>query len=110
MQNTILVKDFKEKSGQTEDQKNYTRALPKLLQVEQLTKIFENKHNNLRVTKVWFLKKKDKGDGFKTFHYNYKDVTGGRNDVSFTVVIILGKLNDASKILIHYDQIKNHPH
>jgi hypothetical protein len=30
MQNTILVQDFKEKSGQKEDQKNYTRALPKV--------------------------------------------------------------------------------
>jgi hypothetical protein len=38
---------------------------PKLSQVEQLINIYENKHNDIRVTKVWFLKKKDKGDGFK---------------------------------------------
>jgi hypothetical protein len=30
MQNTILVQDFKEKSGQKDAQKNYTRALPKV--------------------------------------------------------------------------------
>ncbi len=30
MQNTILVQDFKEKSGQKEDQKSFTRALPKV--------------------------------------------------------------------------------
>ncbi len=72
---------------------------PKLLKVEQLIKIFENKHNDIRVTKVWFLKKKDKGDRFKKFHYNYKDIKGGRNDVSLTVVVNLGKLNDASEIV-----------
>jgi hypothetical protein len=41
---------------------------------------------------------KDKGDGFKKFHYDYKDVKGGRKDVPFTVVVNLGKLNDASEI------------
>ncbi len=66
------------------------------MQVEQLIKILENKHNYIRVTKVLFLKKKDKGDGFKKF--NYKDLKGGRNDVSFTVVVNLGKLNDTSEI------------
>ncbi len=35
---------------------------PKLLQVEQLINIYENLHNDIRATKVWFLKKKDKGD------------------------------------------------
>jgi hypothetical protein len=35
---------------------------PKLLQVKQLVKIFENRHNDVRVTEVWFLKEKDKGD------------------------------------------------
>jgi hypothetical protein len=34
----------------------------KLPHVQQLIKIFENLHNDMRVTEVWFLKKKDKGD------------------------------------------------
>jgi hypothetical protein len=71
---------------------------PKLLQVKQLIKIFENKHNDIRVTKVWFLKKKDKGVRFKKFHYDYKDVKGGRNDVSFTVAVNPGKSNYANEI------------
>jgi hypothetical protein len=37
---------------------------PKLPQVEQLFNIYENKQNDVMVTKVCFLKKKDKGDGF----------------------------------------------
>jgi hypothetical protein len=35
---------------------------PKLPHVQQLIKIFENLHNDVRVTEVWFLKKKDKGE------------------------------------------------
>ncbi len=65
---------------------------PTLLQVKQLIKIFENKHNDIRVTKVWFVKKKDKGNGFEKFHYDYKEVKGGRTDVSFTVVVNPGKV------------------
>ncbi len=71
---------------------------PQLPHVEQLINIYENLHIDIRVTKVWFLKKKDKGDGLEKFNYNYKDVKGGRNDVSFAVVVNLGKLNDASEI------------
>jgi hypothetical protein len=44
--------------------------LPKLPHVLQLIKIFENVHNYMRVTEAWFLKKKDKGDGFEEFHYD----------------------------------------
>ncbi len=98
MQNTILVQDFKKKRGQKEDQKISPKHIPKLPQVEQLINIYENKHNDIRVTKVWFLKKKDKGDGFEKLHYNYKNIGGGRNDVSFTVVVYLGKMNDANEI------------
>ncbi len=47
---------------------------PNLLQVEQLINIYENLHNDIRVTEVWFLKKKDKGDGFEKFHYDYKNM------------------------------------
>ncbi len=41
---------------------------PKLPHVQQLIKIFENLHNDMTVTEVWFLKKKDKGDRFEEFH------------------------------------------
>ncbi len=52
---------------------------PKLPHVQQLIKIFENLHNDMRVTEVWFLKKKDKGDGFEEFHYDYKNIGVGSN-------------------------------
>ncbi len=73
---------------------------PKLRQVEQLINIYENLHNDMRVTNVWFLKRKDKGDRFERFHYDYKNIGGGSNDVSFTVVMKLGKLNDANDLLL----------
>jgi hypothetical protein len=38
---------------------------PKLPRVQQLIKNFENLHNDMRITEVWFLKKKEKGDGFE---------------------------------------------
>jgi hypothetical protein len=63
-----------------------------------LSKIFQNLHDDMRVTKVWFLKKRDKGDGFEDFHYDYKNIGGGSNDVSFTVNVNLGKLNEANDI------------
>jgi hypothetical protein len=44
------------------------------------------------------LKKKDKGDGFENFHYDYKNIGGGSNDVSFIVNVNLGKLNEANDI------------
>ncbi len=52
----------------------------------------------MRVTEVWFLKKKDKGDGFEDYHYDYKNGGGGSNWVSFTVNVDLGKLNEANDI------------
>ncbi len=52
----------------------------------------------MRVTEVWFLKKKDKGDGLEEFHYDYKNIGGGSNDVSFTVSMNLGMLNKANDI------------
>ncbi len=52
----------------------------------------------MRVTEVWFLKKKDKGDGFEEFHYDYKNIGGGSNDVSFTINVNLEKLNEANDI------------
>ncbi len=47
---------------------------PKLPHVQQLVKTFENLHNDMRFTEVWFLKKKDKGDRFEDFHYTTKTV------------------------------------
>jgi hypothetical protein len=71
---------------------------PKLPHVQQLIKIFENLHDDMRVTEVWFLKKKDKGDGFEDFHYDFKNSGGGSNFVSFTVNMNLGKLNEENDI------------
>ncbi len=51
-----------------------------------------------RVTEVWFLKKKDKGDRFEEFHYDYKNSEGGSNYVSFTVNVNLGRLNEENDI------------
>jgi Ulp1 family protease len=52
----------------------------------------------MRITEVWFLKKKDKGDGFEEFHYDYKNSGGGSNDVSLTVNMNLGKLYEGNEI------------
>jgi hypothetical protein len=71
---------------------------PKLPHVQQLIKIFENLDNDMRVTEVWFLKKKNKGDGFEDFQYDYKNSGGGSNCVSFTVHVNLGKLNEENDI------------
>ena len=70
----------------------------KLPHIEQLINIYENLHNDIRVTKVWFLKKKDKGDGFENFYYDYKNIGGRSHDVSFTVVVNQGTLNEANDI------------
>ncbi len=52
----------------------------------------------MKVTEVWFLKKKDKGDGFEDFLYDYKNSGGGSNCVSFTVNVNLGELNEENDI------------
>ena len=73
-------------------------ADPDLVEVRQLIDIFQAIYNNtIRVTEVWFLKKKDIGDGFEDFHYDYKTVKGGMNDVSSTIVVNLGVFPDASE-------------
>jgi hypothetical protein len=41
-----------------------TWALPKV------AASWENLHNDIRVTQVWFLQKKGKGDRFEKFHYD----------------------------------------
>jgi hypothetical protein len=77
---------------------------PKLPNVQQLINIFKNLHNDVRVTEVWFLEKKDKGDRFENFHYDYKNIGGGSNDVSFTVNVNLGKLNEANDFAMNIDR------
>jgi hypothetical protein len=52
----------------------------------------------MRVAEVWFLKKKDEGDRFEDFHYEYKNIGGGSNVVFFTVNMSPGKLNEANDI------------
>jgi hypothetical protein len=71
---------------------------PKLPHVQQLIKIFENLCNDMRVTEVTFFKKKDKGNRFEDFLYDYKNSGVGSNNVSFTVNVNLGKLNEANDI------------
>ncbi len=84
---------------------------PRLPHVQQLIKIFENLHNDMRVKQVWFLKKKDKGDGFEDFHYDYKNSGGESDCVSFTVNVNLGKLNEENEWLLqtYHHQMANHP-
>jgi hypothetical protein len=53
-------------------------------------------HNDIRVTQVWFLQKKDKGDRFEKFHYDCKNIGGGSHDVSFRVIVNLGESNEAN--------------
>jgi len=78
------------------DQINFSE--PDLVEVRQLIDIFQTiYHNTIRVTEVWFLKKKNIGDGFENFHYDYKTITGGKNDVSSTIVVNLGVFPDASE-------------
>jgi hypothetical protein len=73
-------------------------ADPDLVEVRQLIDIFQAiYHNTIRVTKVWFLKKKNIGDGFEDFHYDYKTVKGGMNDVSSTILVNLGVFPDSSE-------------
>jgi hypothetical protein len=75
------------------DQANFKD--PDLDEVRQLINIFEaNYQNTIRVTEVWFLKKKNIGDGFEEFHYDYKTVKGGKNDVSSTIVVNLGVFHE----------------
>jgi hypothetical protein len=47
-----------------------------LVEVRKLIEIFETIYPDIRVTKVWFLKKKEMGDGFEDFHYDYGSSMG----------------------------------
>jgi hypothetical protein len=50
------------KRGKKKTRKITQEQFPKLPQVEQLINVYENLHNDIRVTEVWFLEKKHKGD------------------------------------------------
>jgi len=73
-------------------------ADPDLVEVQHLINIFQAiYHDTIRFTKVWFLKKKNIGDGFEDFHCDYKMVKGGMNDVFSTIVVSLDVFSDASE-------------
>jgi hypothetical protein len=61
-----------------------------LVEVRELIKIFETIYSDIQVAKVWFLKKKRRGDGFKDFHYDYDSSSGGLNAISSTINVNLG--------------------
>ncbi len=52
--------------------------------------IFKTIYPDIWVAKVWFLKKKEKGDGFEDFHCDYNSSNGGINPVSSTIKVNLG--------------------
>jgi hypothetical protein len=68
-----------------------------LVEVRKLIEIFETIYLDIRVTEVWFLKKKGMGDGFEDFHYDYGSSKGGFNAVSSTIVVKLGVFPNASE-------------
>ena len=71
---------------------------PDLVEVRQLIDYFQTiYHYIIWVTKVWFLKKNNIGNGFETFHYDYKTIKRGKNDVSSTIIVNLGVFPDASE-------------
>ncbi len=71
---------------------------PDLVEVRQLIDIFQTiYHNTLGYQVLWFLKKKNIEDGFEDFHYDYKTVKRGMNDVSSTIVVNLGVFPNASE-------------
>ena len=61
-----------------------------LVEVRELIKIFETIYSDIQVAKVWFLKKKEMGDGFEDFHYDYGPTNGGHNFISSTINVNLG--------------------
>lgn len=61
-----------------------------LVEVRELIKIFESIYSDIRVAEVWFLKKKEMGDGFEDFHLDYGPSNGGHNGISSTINVNLG--------------------
>jgi Ulp1 family protease len=63
-------------------------------EVKELINIFETiYHDTIRVVEVWFLKKKNRNDGFEQFHCGYDSMRGGHNDVSSAIVVNLGEFH-----------------
>ncbi len=61
-----------------------------MVEVRELIKIFESIYSDIPAAKVWFLKKKEMGDGFEDFHYDYGSTNGGHNAISSTMKVNLG--------------------
>ncbi len=61
-----------------------------LVEVRELIKIFESIYSDIWVAEVWFLKKKEMGDVFEDFHYDYGSSNGGINAISSTIKVNLG--------------------
>ncbi len=61
-----------------------------LVEVTQLIKIFESIYSDIWSAEVWFLKKKEMGDGFEDFHYDYGSSNGGINAISSLIKVNLG--------------------
>ena len=61
-----------------------------LVEVTQFIKIFETIYSDIRVAEVWFLKKKERGDGFEDFHFDYGSSNRGFNAISSTIKVNLG--------------------
>ncbi len=59
--------------------------------------IYKNLLNDIRLPRYGSLRRKKKVT-VENFHYDYKNIGGGSHDVSFTVAVNLGKLNEANDI------------
>jgi hypothetical protein len=60
-----------------------------LVEVTQFIKIFETICSDIWVAEVWFLKTKERGNGFEDFHYDYSSPNRGFNTISSTIKVNL---------------------
>jgi hypothetical protein len=67
----------------------------KLDDIAKLIVISQEIYQDIQVREVWFIKKKNKGDGFKKWHTDYHNIKGGSADMSSTIVVNLGMLPNA---------------
>jgi hypothetical protein len=68
-----------------------------LVQVTQLIKIFKSIYSDIRVAELWFLKKKEMGDEFEDFHYDYGSSNERINAISSTIKVNLGVCHSENK-------------
>jgi hypothetical protein len=61
-----------------------------LIEVTQLIKIIQTIYSDIWVAEVWFLKKKERGNGFEDFHDDYGSSNRGFNAISSTIKVNLG--------------------